>query len=48
MIRRLAGIMRRMLLTGQEFRWVQRDLYEKKLRDFEKTMTAAREQRQAA
>ena len=48
MIRRLAGIMRRMLLTGQEFRWVQRDLYEKKLRDYEKIMTAARERRQAA
>jgi hypothetical protein len=25
MIRRLAGIMRRMLLTGQEFRWVHYD-----------------------
>jgi transposase len=29
MIRRLCGIMRRMLLTGQEFRWVKRDLYER-------------------
>jgi transposase len=48
MIRRLCGIMRRMLLTGAEFRWVSNELYERKLRNYEKTLEAARRQRQAA
>ena len=48
MIRRLAGIMRAMLLTGQEFRWVQRDLFERKLREYEKTLAEAREEAKVA
>jgi transposase len=48
MIRRLCGIMRRMLLTGQEFRWVKKDLYERKLKSYEKTLEKARRDRQAA
>ena len=48
MIRRLCGIMRRMLLTGAEFRWVSNELYERKLKSYEKTLEAARRQRQAA
>ena len=48
MIRHLAGMMRQMLLSGQEFRWVERQLLEKKLKVYEKTLTAARKENQVA
>ena len=48
MILRLCGIMRRMLLTGQEFGCVKKDLYERKLKSYEKTLEAGRRERQAS
>jgi predicted metal-binding transcription factor (methanogenesis marker protein 9) len=48
MIRRLCGIMRRMLLSGQEYRWVKEELYQRKLKKYEKILEDARRDRQAA
>jgi transposase len=42
MIRRLCGIMRRMLLTGEEFRWVNRKLYDRKLKEYEGALRRAK------
>jgi hypothetical protein len=35
-------------MSAQEFRWVKRDLYERKLKSYEKTLEKARRERQAA
>jgi transposase len=38
LIRKLCGIMRRMLLDGEEFRYTKADLYKRKLREYEKSL----------
>ena len=38
LIRKLCGIMRRMLLTGEQFRTINIDLYQRKVREFVKTI----------
>lgn len=48
LIRKLCGIMRRMLLSGQQYRWIERDLYEKKLKRYEQTLRMKKEERKSA
>jgi transposase len=47
-IRRLCGMMRRMLLSGEQYRWMDRGLYEKKLRQYERVLKRMKEERAAA
>ena len=47
-IRKLCGIMRRMLLENEHYRWMNRELYEKKLKEYERELRKAREERPAA
>ncbi len=47
-IRKLCGMMRRMLLSGEQYRWMDRRLYEKKLRQYERVLKRVKEDRPAA
>jgi len=47
-IRKLCGMMRRMLLSGEQYRWMDRGLYEKKLRQYERGLKRVKEERPAA
>jgi transposase len=47
-IRKLCGMMRRMLLSGEQYRWVDGSLYAKKLRQYERVLRRAKEERPAA
>ena len=42
MIRRLCGVMRRMLLQGDQFHWLKEELYRRKLVEYRKIMGNAR------
>jgi transposase len=48
LIRKLCGIMRRMLLNGELFRNVQKPLYEKKMKQFDKLLKEFEEERKSA
>jgi transposase len=48
LIREVCGIMRRMLLTGEEFRWIDHRLFERKLRAYENTLEEMRGRRKSA
>lgn len=48
LIRKLCGIMRRMLLDNEQYRWVDRKLYEKKLKEYDRELRKAKEERPAA
>jgi hypothetical protein len=41
-------MMRRMLLSGEQYRWMDRRLYEKKLRQYERVLKRMKEERTAA
>jgi len=47
-IRKLCGMMRRMLLSGEQHRWMDRGLYEKKHRLYERVLRRVKEERPAA
>lgn len=47
-IRKLCGIMRRMLLENKQYRWIDHELYEKKLKEYERMLRRAKEERPAA
>ena len=47
-IRKLCGMMRRMLLSGEQYRWMDHGLYEKKLRQYERVLKRVKEERPAA
>jgi transposase len=38
MIRKLCGVMRRMLLNGEEYHWLKEELYQRKLRSYRKIL----------
>ena len=40
--------MRRMLLTGEEFRWIEHGLFERKLKAYGKTLQEMREEKKSA
>jgi hypothetical protein len=40
--------MRRMLMTGEEFRWIEQRLFEKKLKEYEKVLSERREEKKSA
>jgi transposase len=44
LIRKVCSIMRRMLLTGEEFRWIEHGLFERKLKAYDKTLEEMREE----
>ena len=46
-IRKVCSIMRRMLLTGEEFRPIEHGLFERKLKAYEKTLEEMREERKS-
>jgi transposase len=48
LIRKLCGIMRRMLLTGEQFREVDNDLYNKKVRQFDCTIKIVDKEKKTA
>ena len=48
LIRKLCGVMRRMLLTGECYRWMEDRLYEKKLRLYEKDLEKIKRDKKAA
>jgi hypothetical protein len=37
-----------MLMTGEEFRWIEHRLFEKKLKEYEKVLSERREERKSA
>ena len=39
MIRRLCGVMHRMLLQGEQFHWLKEELYRQKLVEYQKIMS---------
>lgn len=47
-IRKVCGIMRRMLLNREEYRWIKKDNFEKKLKKFEKGLEKIKEERKSA
>ena len=47
-LRRVFGIMRRMLLSNTPYRWLESALYEKKLRDYERDLKKIDDQQEAA
>jgi len=47
-IRKLCGMMRRMLLSGEQYRWMDGPLFEKKLRQYERVLKRVKEERPAA
>jgi hypothetical protein len=48
LIRKLCGIMRRMLLTGEQFREVNINLYNKKVRQFDRTIKIMEQEKKIA
>ena len=48
MIRRLCGVMRRMLLTGEKYYWLKEELYQLKLSRYQKTLEKAKKAQNAA
>lgn len=48
LIRKLCGIMRRMLLTGEQFREVNTGLYQKKVRQFDRTIKIVDQEKKSA
>ena len=48
MIRRLCGVMRQMLLTGEKYHWLKEELYQRKLRQYEKTLEKNNREQSAA
>jgi transposase len=47
-IRKLCGMMRRMLLSGEQYRWMDGSLYAKKLRQYERVLKRVKEERSVA
>jgi hypothetical protein len=41
-------MMKRMLLSGEQYRWTDQGLYEKKLRQYERVLTRVKEERPTA
>ena len=48
LIRKLCGIMRRILLTGEKFRTLNVDLYNKKVRQFDRTIEILQKEKNIA
>lgn len=48
MIRRLCGVMRRMLLEGEQFHWLKEELYQRKLRQYRAALENERREQEAA
>lgn len=48
LIRKVCGVMRRMLLTGECYRWMEDELYERKLRLYEKDLENIKSEKKAA
>ena len=48
MIRRLCGVMRRMLLNGEKYHWLKEDLYQRKLRQYRQALENAKNEQNAA
>lgn len=48
LIRKLCGIMRRMLLSGEKFRTINIDLYNKKVRQFDRTLKILKQEKKIA
>jgi len=48
MIRRLCGVMRRMLLNGEKYHWLKEDLYQRKLQQYRQTLENAKKEQNAA
>jgi transposase len=47
-IRKLCGMMMRMLLSGEQYRWMDQGLYEKKLKQYARVLKRGKEERTAA
>jgi transposase len=48
MIRRLCGVMRRMLLNGEKYHWLKEDLYRRKLQQYRQALESAKKEQNAA
>jgi transposase len=48
MIRRLCGVMRRMLLTGEKYHWLKEELCRRKLMQYEKALKKSNKEQSAA
>jgi transposase len=48
LIRKLCGVMRRMLLTGECYRWIEDELFERKLRNYEKDLESIKMEKKVA
>jgi hypothetical protein len=47
-IRKLCGLMRKMLLSGEQYRWIDRGLHQQKLRKCERELRRTKEEHPAA
>ncbi|KPJ83318.1 MAG: hypothetical protein AMS17_17700 [Spirochaetes bacterium DG_61] len=48
LIRKVCGVMRRMLLTGECYRWMDNELFERKLKNYEKDIEMIKREKKAA
>ena len=48
LIRKVCSIMRRMLLTGEEYRWIEHQVFERKMKEYNKMLTQIKEERKSA
>ena len=48
MIRRLCGVMRRMLLNGEKYHWLKEDLYRRKLQQYRQALEDAKKEQKVA
>ena len=48
MIRRLCGVMRRMLLSGEKYYWLKEELYQRKLRQYRQALENPKKEQNAA
>jgi transposase len=48
LIRKVCSIMRRMLLTGEEYRWIEHQVFDRKMKEYKKMLTQIKEERKSA
>ena len=48
LIRKICGVMRRMLLNGEEYRWTKTDNFERKSKKYEKDLKKIKKERKSA
>jgi len=45
---KVCSIIRRMLLTGEEYRWIEHQVFDRKMKEYNKMLTQIKEERKRA